>query len=90
MCLSLMRPDRSNGWEEEGGGVLGSEVSLWEEQGQGEPMGYPAMGLEQDERGESDELSLLFSLGSNLRVFAQSTVLVSLSISDRQGCWRRT
>lgn len=85
MCLPLMRLDRSSGWEEGGGGALGSEVSHWEEwrAGGAHRVPHSGPGLVEDGGGreESDELSLFPPLGRNLHVFTCNTVLGSLSIS---------
>lgn len=64
MCLHLTRLDRSGGWEEEGGGALGSEVGRREERGQGEPIGYLAPGQAWWRMGmrEGSQMNCLFFL----------------------------
>lgn len=85
MCLPLTRLDRSSGWEEEGGGVLGSEVSCWEERRAGRARWVSRSGPGLVEDGGGRELSLFPSLGRNLHVFTWNAVLASLSISVYTG-----
>ena len=83
--MALTCLDRSSGWEEEGGGALGSEVSRWEEQWAGRAhrvsCSGPGLVEDGDGRGESDELSLFPPLGRKCCVFTWNAVLVLLSIS---------
>lgn len=89
MCLHLTRLDRSSGWEEGGGGALGSEVSHQEERWAGRaqrvPCSGPGLVEDGDGRGESDELPPFPSLGRNLHLFTWNIVLVSLSVSIYRG-----